>query len=153
MKRKILVSSCLLGQKVRYNNGDAACYDPRFLKWLKEGRMIGICPEVYGGLPVPRPASQRQGDKVVTSTGVDVTCEYEKGAQAALSLAKAENVIFAILKQNSPSCGSSCIYDGTFTGTKKLGQGKTTELLRQNGIKVFGEDQLDEVEREIGVNE
>lgn len=153
MKGKILVSSCLLGKKVRYNSGDAACYDSRFLKWLKEGRMIGICPEVYGGLPVPRPASQRQGDKVVTSTGADVTCEYEKGAQAALSLAKAENVILAILKQNSPSCGSSCIYDGTFTGIKKLGQGKTTELLRQNGIKVFGEDQLDEVEREIGVNE
>ena len=78
-----------------------------------------------------------------------MTYEYEKGAQAALSLAKENNVTIAILKQNSPSCGSLYIYNGTFKGTKKLGEGKTAELLRENGIKVFGEDQLDEVEEEI----
>ncbi len=98
---------------------------------------------------MPRPDSQRKGDRVVTGKGVDVTYEYKSGAQKALSLAKENDVSVAILKQDSPSCGSLYIFDGTFKGVKKSGQGVTAELLRRNGIKVFGEDQLDEAEREI----
>lgn len=72
-----------------------------------------------------------------------------KGAQATLKLATEHQVTLAILKQDSPSCGSLYIYDGTFRDTKMLGEGTTTELLRKNGFKVFGEDQLDEVEKEL----
>ncbi|MFD0869508.1 Uncharacterized conserved protein [Chlamydia abortus] len=147
--KKILVSACLLGQKVRYDEGDVPCLDPRFLKWHDEGRLIPICPEVVGGLPIPRPDAQRQGDKVVTGAGVDVTAEFEKGAQAALRLANEHQVALVILKQDSPSCGTLFIYDGTFTDTKVPGEGVTTELLRKHGYQVFGEDQLDEVEKEL----
>ncbi|OAA93847.1 DUF523 domain-containing protein [Clostridium coskatii] len=149
MKKKILVSACLLGHKVRYDNGNVTCNDPRFLKWSEEGRFVYICPEVAGGLPTPRPDSQIRGKRVVTGAGDDVTKEYEKGAQAALKLAKDNNVALAIMKQDSPSCGSLYVYDGTFTDTKKLGEGRAVALLRQNGIKVFGEDQLDDVEKEL----
>ncbi|WP_256762025.1 DUF523 domain-containing protein [Cohnella sp. WQ 127256] len=149
MARKILVSACLLGHKVRYDNGDVPCLDSRFLKWYEEGRMVHICPEVVGGLPTPRPDAQRQGDRVVTGAGSDVTEAFEKGAQASLKLAQGHDVALAILKQDSPSCGSLFIYDGSFTDAKKEGQGTTAELLRNNGFLVFGEDQLDEIEREL----
>ncbi len=73
MARKVLVSACLLGHKVRYDNGDVPCLDSRFLRWYEEGRFVHICPEVVGGLPTPRPDAQRQGNRVVTGTGIDVT--------------------------------------------------------------------------------
>ncbi|BBI31857.1 DUF523 domain-containing protein [Cohnella abietis] len=151
MTQKVLVSACLLGHKVRYDNGDVPCLDQRFLNWHEAGRLVHICPEVVGGLQTPRPDAQRQGDRVVTGDGVDVTEPFEKGAQAALKLALEHKATIAILKQDSPSCGSLFIYDGSFTDAKIAGEGTTAELLRKNGIKVFGEDQLDEVERELAI--
>jgi len=152
--RKILVSTCLLGQKitgsrVRYNDGDVPCADARFLRWHAEGRFVHICPEVIGGLSTPRPRARLVGDRVVAEDGSDVTSAYEKGAQAALALAKKHGITLAILKQDSPSCGSSFIFSEDFK-TRIPGEGRTAELLRQNGVAVFGEDELDAVERELG---
>ncbi|MDR3294243.1 MAG: DUF523 domain-containing protein [Clostridiales Family XIII bacterium] len=146
-KRKILVSECLYGGRaVRYDGRDASLSDPRFLRWKEEGRLIPVCPEVSGGLPVPRPAAQRAGERVLTCAGKDVTKEYTAGAQAALRLAKEHDVVFAVMKQDSPSCGSKFIYDGTFTGTKTPGQGMAAAYLRDAGFTVFGEEDLDEAE-------
>lgn len=146
--KKLLVSACLYGGKtVRYDAADVAEADPRFLKWKNEGRLIPICPEVFGGLPIPRPASQRVGDKVLTGTGSDVTKEYQAGAKEALRLAIENDVAFAIMKLNSPSCGSKLIYDGTFTGAKVPGQGLAVEYLRSGGFTVLSEEDLDEAER------
>lgn len=146
--RKILVSTCLYGGTiVRYDAGDKAETDPRFLKWKEEGRFIPVCPEVFGGLPTPRPDSQRNGDKVVTGAGKDVTAEYTAGAEEAVRLAKEYDVAFCIMKQSSPSCGSKTIYDGTFTGTKIPGQGLAVEYLRDAGFKVYGEDDMDKIEK------
>ena len=141
--KKILVSTCLYGGKiVRYDGGDTTETNPVFLKWKEEGRLVPICPEVFGGLPIPRPDSQRIGDKVKTGAGKDVTAEYTKGAKEALRLAKENDVAFAIMKQDSPSCGSKFIYDGTFTDTKKKGQGLAVEYLRNAGFTVFGEEDI-----------
>jgi len=142
---KILVSACLYGGEiVRYDGGDVTETDEIFLKWKEEGRLIPICPEVFGGLPTPRPDSQRVGDKVFTRAGADVTAEYAKGAAEALRLAKEHDVALAVMKKNSPSCGSKYIYDGTFTDTLKEGQGLAVEYLRKAGVTVFSEDELDE---------
>lgn len=141
--KKILVSACLYGGKiVRYDGGDTTETNPVFLKWKEEERLVPICPEVFGGLPIPRPDSQRIGDKVKTGAGKDVTAEYTKGAKEALRLAKENDVAFAIMKQDSPSCGSKFIYDGTFTDTKKEGQGLAVEYLRNAGFTVFGEEDI-----------
>lgn len=145
--KKILVSACLYGQHVRYDDGDVPCLDERFLKWKEEGRLVPICPEVFGGLPIPRPDAQRVGDRVKTQAGNDVTEAFIKGAEEALRLARAHDVAFAILKEDSPSCGSKFIYDGTFTDTKIPGQGLTTEYLRNAGFTVLSEEELDEAER------
>ena len=145
--QKILVSECLFGGRiVRYDGGEEVETNPIFLKWKEEGRLIPICPEVFGGLPTPRPDSQRVGDKVIAKTGADVTKEYTAGAEEALRLAKEHDVAFCIMKQDSPSCGSKFIYDGTFTDTKIEGQGLAVEYLRNAGFKVFAEEDIEEAE-------
>ena len=148
--RKILVSRCLYGgEPVRYDGKSKAETDPRFLKWKEEGRMIPVCPEVFGGLPVPRTDAQRQGDRVVTRTGNDVTKEYSAGAEEAVRLALEHDVICALMKEKSPSCGTSRIYDGSFTGRLTEGLGLASEFLRRAGIRVFSEEELDAVQRII----
>ena len=145
--KKILVSQCLYGgEPVRYDGKSKAETDPRFLKWKEEGRLIPVCPEVFGGLPTPRADAQRVGDKVIARTGKDVTFEYMKGAHEAVRLAKEYGVLCAVMKEKSPSCGSNKIYDGTFEGNLIDGQGTAVELLRKEGVKVFSEEQLDQVE-------
>ena len=93
--KKILTSECLYGGRtVRYDAGDCTETNPVYLKWKEEGRLVTVCPEVFGGLPTPRPDSQRVGDKVIACTGPDVTAEYTKGAEEALRLAKEHDVAF-----------------------------------------------------------
>ena len=143
--RKILVSECLYGGRpVRYDGGEKAETDQVFLKWKEEGRLVPVCPEVFGGLPIPRPEAQRIGDRVMNIEGKDVTEAYQRGAAEALRLAKEHDSAFCILKQGSPACGSRMIHDGTFSGRKIPGQGVAAELLRGAGFTVFGEDQMDE---------
>jgi len=142
--RKILVSSCLYGDHCRYDAVDRPCLDPRFLKWKEEGRLVKVCPEVFGGLPTPRPDSQRQGNRVVACNGKDVTGEYEKGAREAVRLAREQDVLFCVMKQHSPSCGSKEIYDGTFTDTLVKGEGRAVQLLREAGFRIFAEEDMDE---------
>ena len=151
---KILISGCLLGQKVRYHGGDAFCDAPILEKWQQEGRLVSVCPEVSAGLPVPRESSEivggtgidvlRKSAKVLSHTGFDKTEAFIKGAKHALTIALKHNIKIAILKKNSPSCGSTTIYDGTFSGKITDGSGVTAALLAENGIRVFNDDQLNE---------
>ena len=143
--RKILVSECLYGGRiVRYDGGDVPLFDPIFLKWKEEGRLVPICPEVFGGLPTPRPDAQRSGCKVIIGTGEDVTEPFRRGAEEALRLAIEHDVAFCIMKADSPSCGSKEIYDGTFSGNKIQGVGLAVELLRAAGFTVFSEEDMAE---------
>ena len=152
--KKILVSRCLYGDKpVRYDGKTKEERDPRFLKWKEDDRLIPVCPEVDGGLPVPRTDAQRVGDQVITRDGRDVTREYRKGAEIALEQALQDDVLCAVLKEKSPSCGSSRVYDGTFEGTLIEGQGLTTQMLREAGIRVYSEEELDLVEHMVNGRE
>ncbi len=155
--QKILVSACLLGHRVRYDGGGFADLPPLLVRWQAEGRIISCCPEVAGGLPVPRspaeiePAWGGSGvlagqARVLTRRGEDVSAAFLAGAQAALALAHQHGIRLAILKEGSPSCGSQAIYDGRFTGQRVAGSGVTTARLRQAGLAVFAEDQLAEAE-------
>lgn len=116
------------------------------LRWIEEGRIASVCPEMLGGLGTPRPPAEIVNDgsrRVVTPDGTDVTQAFESGARLALEQASAHDVRLAVLKSNSPSCGSSFIYDGTFTSSPVAGEGVTTALLRQRGIAVFSENEFD----------
>ncbi len=153
MNNKILISACLLGEKVRYDGADALLDHPLIVKWQAENRLVPICPEVAGGLPIPRAPSEiiNHGTtiQVINSQDLDVTHYFIEGAQAALKLAKKHQCIAAILTENSPSCGSQMIYDGSFSGTKKPGMGANSALLRQHGIMVFNQYQLTQLARKL----
>ncbi len=148
---KVLVSACLLGQPVRFDGQSKPVEHTLLHRWQQEGRLVPVCPEVSGGLPVPRAAAEIDGlaeDVLTGRTGVktedheDVGHFFVNGAQHALRLCKQQNIHIAILKENSPSCGSSMIYDGNFNNRLVPGSGITTSLLRQNGIRVFSEHEI-----------
>ena len=139
LRMNILISSCLLGQYCRYD-GKTKTYDViRTLLGRDDLHFIPICPEQAGGLATPRPPAERCGDRVVTKNGLDVTAAYERGAAAALYLARLFHCTKAILKAKSPSCGCGLIYDGTFSRTLTEGDGVTAALLKAEGIEVFSE--------------
>lgn len=151
----ILVSACLLGQAVRYDGSAKKCSHPLMQRWLDEGRIVSICPELSGGLPMPRPAAEiahgAGGAKVligearlVGAQGQDFTAEFVAGARYALTLARRHQIQVAVLKEGSPSCGSSFTYDGSFSGARVPHAGVAAALLRQSGIHVFSENQLEQ---------
>lgn len=137
---KILVSSCLLGENCRYKGDN--CKNEKVLALKGEHELIGVCPEVMGGLSTPRAPSERVGDKVLSSEGKDVTENYRAGAEAALKIAKREKVDYCIFKAKSPSCGCGKIYDGTFSGKLVEGNGVTSELFLKNGFSIKTEESL-----------
>ncbi|MEH6594612.1 MAG: DUF523 domain-containing protein [Colwellia polaris] len=143
---KILISSCFLGNKVRYDGGDNLLVNATLLRWQEENRLVVICPELAGGLTTPRPPAELQvidgSISVKTITGQDVTNEFKQGASKALILCQKHHIRYALLKESSPSCGSTTIYNGSFKQEKILGQGVTSAILRANGIKVFSEKNL-----------
>lgn len=138
-KEPLLISACLLGTACRYDGQSRGKVDAALLRSRYE--LILVCPEQLGGLPTPRPPAERQGERVRTRQGQDVTDAYEKGAEEALRLAKLMNCRKALLKEKSPSCGSGAIYDGTFSGTLTAGDGVTAERLKKEGLLVLGESQ------------
>lgn len=144
--KKILVSACLLGEKVRYDGGSQLQNNSKLSLWQHQGRIISLCPEVAGGLPIPRaPAEIQLDSRIITQQGVDVSAEFLTGAEKALFICKKHQIHFALLKESSPSCGSHLIYDGSFSNTKVKGMGLTAKLLHDNGIKVFSEQQIEEL--------
>ncbi|ALU42907.1 DUF523 domain-containing protein [Pseudoalteromonas rubra] len=146
---KVLVSSCLLGNKVRYNASCLSISDTD-LQWLQSNmKLVTLCPEVSAGLPTPRaPAEIIAGQgldvlngsaRVIEKDGTDVTVPFIRGAQNALTLCQQQQIKYAVLAQGSPSCGSAKIYDGTFSGVKVDGSGVTAALLTSNGVRVFSQ--------------
>lgn len=162
---KILVSSCLLGEDVRYDgNNSSIALNPKFsfsskelfMDILCDNEIYSFCPEVAGGLGVPRiPAEIVNNDKpfiIKNEQGADVTINFLLGAKKALDLCLEEDIKVALLKANSPSCGNINVYDGTFTNNLVEGQGLTARLLKENNIEVFNEKQLNELEKFIKTN-
>jgi uncharacterized protein YbbK (DUF523 family) len=146
---RIVVSACLLGSPVRHDGRDKKSSHPVLQRWLEEGRIVSACPEMLGGLGTPRPPAEIINvdgvRRVVTIDGRDVTGAFESGARAAFD--QADGVRVAVLKEGSPSCGSSFVYDGTFSKTKVAGEGITAALLRSRGIAVFSEEQIEEADK------
>ena len=110
-------------------------------------KIVKICPECFAGLPIPRVPSEIRGDKVFSKDGWDITEEFLSGAEKTYQIAKRKQVDFAILKERSPSCGNSFIYDGSFSGKVIQGQGLTARRLNKENIIIFSEENLKEIEK------
>ncbi len=139
-KPNIVVSACLMGYNCKYNGHNNYCSKIEKLK--NQYNLIAICPEVLGGLSTPRVPSEIIGDKIINQEGLDVTKNYNKGANLALEKALLNNCQIAILKAKSPSCGCGKIYDGSFTSTLINGDGVTTKLFKKHNIKVYTEEEI-----------
>ena len=143
MKEKLLISACLCGKNTKYNGGNNLI--EKIFELEKKYDLYLVCPEVDGGLPVPRVPSEIVGDKVLNKELIDVTKEFNVGANNALKVVIANDIKRALLKDGSPSCGVSTIYDGTFSGSKIEGSGVTVKLLKDFGVKVYSENDIDEL--------
>lgn len=154
---RVLVSACLLGEPVRHDGGSRGVRSAVLAQWQAEGRIVACCPELAGGLAVPRPAAEIQGPgdgvavlsgnaRVQTGEGADVTGAYVAGAKRALELVRQHHIRVAVLKERSPSCGTQQIHAGHFHGQLREGMGVTAALLRQHGVAVFNENQWDEAQ-------
>lgn len=135
-----VVSACLLGENCKYNGGNNL--DKNLITLLKGKKIIPLCPEVLGGLSVPRNPCEIKNGHVVDDIGRDITEFFKKGAESALKIAKESGAEAAVLQPRSPSCGSNQIYDGSFSKTLIPGQGLFAKLLSDNGIKVIAADEL-----------
>ena len=141
---KILVSACLLGRKCKYNGGDN--YSEKLASFLEGHEVIPVCPEVAGGLPVPRLSCEIVDGVVMNTAGESKDREYREGAARCLEVAKEKGADLAVLQSRSPSCGVRQIYDGTFSGKLKEGSGVFAALLRENGFRVMDAADLLQVE-------
>lgn len=161
---RVLISACLLGVRVRYDGRSMDLDHPVLHRWHQEGRLVAVCPEMAGGLPVPRAPAEIRGDDggeavwkgtatVVTRQGVDVTPMFKQGALQTLATARMTRVIAAILTERSPSCGSTVLYDGSFSGRRRSGRGVTAQLLAASGIRVFSQNDITAAERWIAALE
>jgi len=142
--KKILISACLLGENVKYdgNNNDVS-YNSIIKTLIEKNLLLPVCPEVLGGLSIPRTPVELTNAKAINKDGIDQTKEFKKGAKESLHVALKYDIKIAIMKSKSPSCGSDFIYDGTFSKKLIKGDGLTVEILKKNGIKVFNEEELD----------
>lgn len=141
-----LVSACLAGINCRYDGQNTRVSGIEEL--VKSGKAIAICPELLGGLAIPRPSceiieSSEGKGRVVSKERKDFTSFFGAGAQKTLDIAKTIGITKAILKSKSPSCGYGKVYDGTFTRTTREGHGFTAGLLAANGIVVYTEEEFD----------
>lgn len=146
--KKILVSACFLGQNVRYDGRNTLLSHPTFQRWKTEGRLIPFCPEVAGGLPIPRPPAEitaKHPVMVVNMEQEDVTPQFLLGAELAVEKAQQESVCCALLKAKSPSCGNREVYSGKFDGKLVPGSGVTAAELQRHGIPVFNEKEMDQL--------
>ena len=149
-KPALLISACLLGVACNHEGRGS----PRAVvdELAEQYRLVPVCPEVLGGLPTPRAAAELQGGdgadvvagnadaRVVNVEGEDVTAAYRRGAEAAVAVALAVGAERAVLKARSPSCGSSAVYDGTFSRKLVPGRGVTAAALAAAGLEVGSEE-------------
>ncbi|MCH1988842.1 DUF523 domain-containing protein [Achromobacter xylosoxidans] len=153
----VLVSACLLGHPVRYDGRSVPGGHDVLARWLDAGQVVSVCPEVAGGLPIPRPPAEIEPGadatavlsgraRVMTVSGEDATRPFVDGAQQALEAARRRGIRIAVLKEGSPSCGSGYVYDGSFSGQRQAGVGVTARLLADAGLRVFSEHQWAEAD-------
>jgi uncharacterized protein YbbK (DUF523 family) len=146
---KVLISACLLGENVRYDGRHNLINHPLLEKLKSENRLVTICPEVAGGLPVPRPyatIARRIPVEVITDEGDDVTPQFVLGAELTAELAKREGCIAALMKADSPACGNRDISGAAFSGKEASGAGIAAQEVIESGIPVFNETEIDRLE-------
>ncbi|MDD7416105.1 MAG: DUF523 domain-containing protein [Spirochaetales bacterium] len=143
----IVVSACLLGANCKYNGGNNYC--EKLASFLDGKKVLCLCPEVEGGLPVPRNPVEIRGGRVVDKFATDYTQNFRDGAEKCLRKIDeylrenpGESIEFAVLQARSPSCGHARIYDGTFSKVLVDGNGIFAGELIRRGVRCLTVEEL-----------
>ena len=142
---KLLISACLAGENCKYSGGNNFIGETALASLGDKYELVSACPEVMGGLSVPRIPCERIGARVMNERGEDVTAQFKAGAELTADICERQGVKKALLKEKSPSCGSGRIYDGTFSHTVIAGDGVTAQRLRALGIALYGESEIEKL--------
>ena len=154
MKKKVLVSACLLGKNCRYNGGHSRISELDEI----DVDFIPVCPEEAGKLGTPRPAAEMQGSsenilkgdaRILTNKGNDVTKQFVQDAKKSLEVGLTSGAEVAILKSHSPSCGVGEVYDGSFTHFLTDGNGIFSHLCRESGITCISSDDSNQIKQTL----
>lgn len=139
----VVVSACLLGVPCRYDG--QARPSEAVSEATRRLHVFPVCPEGASGLPVPRPPAEAHPDtgRIILRDGTDVTQAFERGTSRMLDAARSSGATVAILKAHSPSCGVGCVYDGTFSGKLRPGDGLLAAALRAEGLHLLDERALE----------
>lgn len=139
---KIAVSACLLGHDCKYNGGNNR--SQKVLDYIKGHEVIPVCPEVAGGLPVPRVPVELKNGRAINRNSEDVTEFFLRGVELTMEKLADQNIDLAILQPRSPSCGCKQIYDGTFSKTLIDGKGMFAQALSDADIPLMDGDDVPE---------
>lgn len=139
----MLVSACLLGEPCRYDGTACTSFEVEARLHAAGIEAVPVCPETMGGLPTPREPVELSEGRAMTRSGVDATDRFALGARLAVERAKEYGCRYALLKERSPSCGCTGVYDGTFSGALIEGSGLAAAALADAGVSVYGESQVD----------
>ena len=142
---KLLISACLAGENCKYSGGNNFIGETALASLGDKYELVSVCPEVMGGLSVPRCPCERIGARVMNERGEDVTAQFKAGAELTTNICERQGVKKALLKEKSPSCGSGRIYDGTFSHTVIAGDGVTAQRLRALGVTLYGESEIEKL--------
>lgn len=132
---KIAVSACLLGHNCKYNGGNNR--SQKVLDYIEGHEVIPVCPEVAGGLSVPRTPVELRNGRAINQNGEDVTDFFRRGVEKTMEKLTEENIDLAVLQPRSPSCGCKQIYDGTFSRVLIDGKGMFAQALAAAGIPLL----------------
>lgn len=148
----MLLSACLAGVECTYKGEGKP--RPWAIRLVAQGRAVPVCPEVAGGLPVPRPEAEIHGGeggdvlrgaaRVRDIGGADVTDAYLAGARIAVNAARRAGATVAVLKARSPACGCGAIYDGSFSDRLRDGDGVAAAALKEEGLTVVSDEEVTE---------
>ena len=147
-KERLLISACLVGDNVKYDGTNNLMSEDILNNLSEKYELVPICPEVLGGMTVPRvpcEITSLQPLEIKNEFGIDMKDHFISGENEVLYYVGKFSIKYALLKSNSPSCGNEYIYDGNFNGTLVKGQGITANILSSNGVKVYNENQIEEL--------
>lgn len=140
---RILVSACLLGENCKYNGKNNR--NEALLRRLEGHEVIPVCPEVLGGLGVPRPCVELRQGVAYNQYGEKVDAAFRAGVDKALAQIQGRTIDLVVLQSRSPTCGVKQIYDGTFSKHLIDGQGMLAAALAVRGYRLVDVEDIDTV--------
>ena len=154
MKKKVLISACLLGKNCRYDGGHSHIkeLDELDVDWVL------VCPEEAGGLGIPRSKAEMQNDSesilkgngsIIDCNGKNVTQKFIQGTEESLAIGLTSGAECAVLKSRSPSCGVGEVYDGSFTHSLTNGDGIFAYSCRKSGLTCISSDDREKIKRTL----